>query len=147
MTQAPAGELKGFIQTVSGLIEPQALGCTLMHEHLLIDVAPPSLNASADPAALQPVRACDCFKLTWGQKTLIENYHLTDPRITDRRWIRRRCGPAAVGALNSYVFSPSGAVKSLGTVLLGSGCLAATAYYTLRRPLARQLEGDSRGER
>ncbi|MCI4644001.1 MAG: hypothetical protein MRY64_04380 [Hyphomonadaceae bacterium] len=36
-----AEDLKGKIQTVTGLIAPDALGPTLMHEHLLCDIRPP----------------------------------------------------------------------------------------------------------
>ncbi|RKX77615.1 MAG: aryldialkylphosphatase [Spirochaetes bacterium] len=34
-------ELRGKIQTVRGLIDPEDLGYTLMHEHILCDVTPP----------------------------------------------------------------------------------------------------------
>jgi len=36
---------KGQIQTVSGPIAPQALGPTLMHEHIFLDIVPPELAA------------------------------------------------------------------------------------------------------
>ena len=39
------GELRGTVQTVSGLIAPEALGATLMHEHVLCDITPPSVAA------------------------------------------------------------------------------------------------------
>ncbi|WP_022728304.1 phosphotriesterase family protein [Fodinicurvata sediminis] len=35
-------DLKGKIQTVTGLIEPEALGQTLMHEHVLCDIRSPA---------------------------------------------------------------------------------------------------------
>jgi phosphotriesterase-related protein len=41
-------ELKGKIQTVLGLIEPQALGRTLMHEHVLCDIRPPGTRSDND---------------------------------------------------------------------------------------------------
>jgi phosphotriesterase-related protein len=41
-------ELRGRIQTVLGLIEPAALGRTLMHEHVLCDIRPPSTRADTD---------------------------------------------------------------------------------------------------
>ena len=52
-------DLKGKIQTVLGPIAPEALGPTLMHEHLLCDVTPPRLAAMNVP---------------WPEITL-ENYH------------------------------------------------------------------------
>ena len=39
--------LKGKIQTVTGLIEPESLGPTLMHEHILWDVTRPEVSADA----------------------------------------------------------------------------------------------------
>lgn len=38
-------DLRGKVQTVLGLIEPDALGATLMHEHVLCDITPPDLRA------------------------------------------------------------------------------------------------------
>jgi len=38
--------MKGKIQTVLGLINPDELGPTLIHEHILCDVTPPGLGAS-----------------------------------------------------------------------------------------------------
>lgn len=34
---------KGFVQTVSGLVRPDELGPTMMHEHVLCDLTPPAL--------------------------------------------------------------------------------------------------------
>ena len=47
--------LQGKVQTVRGPIAPEALGPTLMHEHLVCDIRPPSL------------KTCDC---DWGPITL-----------------------------------------------------------------------------
>lgn len=41
-------ELAGKIQTVLGLIEPGALGRTLMHEHVLCDIRPPGTRSDND---------------------------------------------------------------------------------------------------
>jgi phosphotriesterase-related protein len=40
--------LSGKIQTVLGLIEPDALGRTLMHEHVLCDIRPPATRTDND---------------------------------------------------------------------------------------------------
>jgi phosphotriesterase-related protein len=42
------GQLKGKIQTVLGPIEPEALGRTLMHEHVLCDIRPPATRTDND---------------------------------------------------------------------------------------------------
>ena len=41
-------ELKGKIQTVLGPIAPEALGRTLMHEHVLSDIRPPGTRSDND---------------------------------------------------------------------------------------------------
>jgi phosphotriesterase-related protein len=41
-------ELAGKIQTVLGLIEPDQLGRTLMHEHVLCDIRPPATRTEND---------------------------------------------------------------------------------------------------
>ena len=41
-------ELKGKIQTVLGPIAPEALGRTLMHEHVLCDIRPPGTRSDND---------------------------------------------------------------------------------------------------
>ena len=46
---------KGKIQTVCGLIEPEDLGPTLMHEHILWDVTRPEVQAAAEAAGIPPV--------------------------------------------------------------------------------------------
>ena len=48
MTSVESNERRGKIQTVSGLIEPAALGATLMHEHLLWDVRAPQWREYPD---------------------------------------------------------------------------------------------------
>ena len=40
--------LKGKIQTVLGPIAPEALGRTLMHEHVLCDIRPPATRGDND---------------------------------------------------------------------------------------------------
>jgi phosphotriesterase-related protein len=37
--------LRGRAQTVLGPVAPEALGPTLMHEHILVDIRPPSKRA------------------------------------------------------------------------------------------------------
>jgi len=41
--------LRGKIQTVEGLIDPEHLGPTLMHEHVLADLTPPALASRGGP--------------------------------------------------------------------------------------------------
>jgi phosphotriesterase-related protein len=71
---------KGEIQTVTGIIKPEQLGKTLMHEHLLIDLNSPQTRSSIpnyDTTDL-PVRPCECFKLNWGQSANPGNFRLNN---------------------------------------------------------------------
>ena len=45
---SPSHKFRGRIQTVRGLIEPEQLGPTLIHEHVLCDLTPPSLANSEE---------------------------------------------------------------------------------------------------
>jgi phosphotriesterase-related protein len=49
MTRIDRDSLRGKVQTVGGVIAPEALAATLMHEHVLCDITPPSLAALNDP--------------------------------------------------------------------------------------------------
>lgn len=72
---ADATTRKGRVQTVLGLIEPQALGQTLMHEHLLIDLVPPHLAQEADRDTTE-IDLCNCWKINYGQLRALKNYRL-----------------------------------------------------------------------
>jgi phosphotriesterase-related protein len=49
MTAIDRESLRGKVQTVRGIVAPEALAATLMHEHVLCDITPPSLAALNDP--------------------------------------------------------------------------------------------------
>jgi len=82
MSGLPFAE-NGYIQTVTGPITPAELGPTLMHEHLLINLAPPAMReeAHASGGHSDKVDVCDCFKLNWGQKVLYSNYVLEEDEV------------------------------------------------------------------
>ena len=42
-------QLQGKIQTVEGFIEPETLGPTLMHEHVLCDLTPRGMESEGVP--------------------------------------------------------------------------------------------------
>jgi phosphotriesterase-related protein len=72
--------LRGRVQTVTGLLAPAALGQTLMHEHLLINLNPPRLRADTPPDEpdLDP---CDCFAIRWGTTFSPRNFRLDDTAL------------------------------------------------------------------
>lgn len=57
--------LRGKVQTVRGLIEPDALGPTLMHEHLLCDLVPPRNNVDDGPDSAITLETA--FEINYGR--------------------------------------------------------------------------------
>lgn len=66
--------LKGMAQTVLGPVRPDALGPTLMHEHLLWDIRPPVV--AADPDQGPEITLCNCWKINYGQIKAPRNLQL-----------------------------------------------------------------------
>lgn len=62
-------ELRGKVQTVTGLIAPAEVGPALMHEHLVIDLHSPGLQARfrAEDVTDEEIDLCNCFKARYGQ--------------------------------------------------------------------------------
>lgn len=81
--------LRGKVQTVNGLIDPGALGRTMMHEHLIIDLNPPRLRA--EPVGPQDtLDPCDCFAVRWGSKYSRKNFQLDDRKLAASELARFR---------------------------------------------------------
>lgn len=66
--------LRGQAQTVLGLIDPAALGPTLMHEHLIWDIRTPAMVV--DPDQGPEISLCNCFRLNYGRKKSPNNLML-----------------------------------------------------------------------
>lgn len=75
MSVSPA-DLKGTIQTVTGLIRPEDLGPTLMHEHLMINLNPPDRRDGAEDEP--DITPCTCSMIAYGQVPSRRNYLLDD---------------------------------------------------------------------
>jgi phosphotriesterase-related protein len=68
--------LRGRVQTVLGAIAPEALGRTLMHEHLLVDIRPPSRRGAEH---LGPeIRLDTTWAINYGTLPAARNYLLDD---------------------------------------------------------------------
>ena len=79
MTTVDRATLRGRVQTVRGLIDPAALGPTLMHEHLLVDIRPP---ARREPTHLGPeIRLDTGWAINYGTMHAARNYLLDDTAI------------------------------------------------------------------
>lgn len=74
---------RGMVQTVSGLIHPDELGPTLMHEHLIIDLNPPEVREKTPDyeTSEPPIPTCDCFKLNWGQRVSTTNFRVHEQPV------------------------------------------------------------------
>jgi phosphotriesterase-related protein len=68
--------LRGRVQTVLGAVAPVALGPTLMHEHLLVDIRPPSRRGAEH---LGPeIRLDTTWAINYGTLPAARNYLLED---------------------------------------------------------------------
>ena len=74
MSRFDRDRLRGRAQTVLGLVEPEALGPTLMHEHLLCDITPPALAAKNDPGP--EITLESVWKINYGQVISARKYKL-----------------------------------------------------------------------
>ena len=67
-------DLRGKVQTVTGTIAPDALGRTLMHEHVLCDITPPPLAATNDPGP--EITLENVWAINYGQLQSARKYKL-----------------------------------------------------------------------
>jgi phosphotriesterase-related protein len=79
VSRASRADLKGKVQTVTGLIDPADVGPALMHEHLFIDLNPPRFAAEAVDD--DEITLCNCFKVRYGQQPSRLNYRLNERAI------------------------------------------------------------------
>lgn len=95
MTRLTRSDLKGKAQTVRGLIEPEALGATLMHEHLLWDIRTPAMRA--DPDQGPELCLCNYFHVNYGTKKSPSNLVFVDHGLaTDEVARMRRAGGRSI---------------------------------------------------
>ena len=79
MAQKSREEMRGFAQTVQGLVDPLKLGATLMHEHLLWDIRSPTMRAESDQGP--QINLCNCYAINYGRTKAFNNYRLSDESI------------------------------------------------------------------
>ncbi|MBM3271579.1 MAG: aryldialkylphosphatase [Candidatus Sericytochromatia bacterium] len=66
--------LRGKAQTVLGIVDPAALGPTLMHEHLIWDIRTPAMVAEGDDGP--EITLCNCFRMNYGRRKVPGNLRL-----------------------------------------------------------------------
>ncbi|MDO9498473.1 phosphotriesterase [Falsiroseomonas sp.] len=61
--------MAGYVQTVLGAVPPESLGPTLMHEHVLCDITPPSLRqaTASRPELVQPITLSSRYDIDYGR--------------------------------------------------------------------------------
>lgn len=69
----------GRIRTVLGDIAPEALGATLMHEHILCDITPPALRGRHDLDT--PITMANRYDVDYGRRPHIGKTKLLDREI------------------------------------------------------------------
>ncbi|MEC7303565.1 MAG: aryldialkylphosphatase, partial [Pseudomonadota bacterium] len=80
MTRLTRSDLIGKAQTVLGLIDPEDLGPTLMHEHLLWDIRTPKTQANPDQGP--EIDLCNCWHINYGSRGKVpRNLVLFDRKI------------------------------------------------------------------
>ena len=80
MTRLTRSDLIGKAQTVRGLIDPEDLGPTLMHEHLLWDIRTPKMQANPDQGP--EIDLCNCWHINYGSRGKVpRNLVLFDRKI------------------------------------------------------------------
>ncbi|MCC7046749.1 MAG: aryldialkylphosphatase [Alphaproteobacteria bacterium] len=138
---------KGCIQTVLGPIAPEALGPTLMHEHLLWDIAPPSLAARNDPG---PEITLETFwKYHYGEISFPRNYRLHDVAVAiDEVGRMRADGGRAIVELSCGGLKPDPrglqAVAEATGVTIVMGCGYYVEEYQDPRNRERSVEDFAR---
>jgi len=83
--------LEGKVQTVLGLIEPDSLGITLMHEHLLADLSVFFIEpeeASAREIAHQPLSLENLYFVRYRANDNLDNLKLTDESLAIKEAMR-----------------------------------------------------------
>jgi phosphotriesterase-related protein len=120
--------LRGKIQTVTGLIEPRALGATLMHEHVFCDLRTPALTGERDQGV--PITLENLHDVSYGRKKHPGKYVLDrlDLATSEVAELRRAGGRSLVELTCGGIKpNPAGlrAVASATGVQIVMGC----GYY------------------
>jgi len=74
MIRLDRAALRGKAQTVLGPVPPEALGATLMHEHVLCDITPPPLAAKNDPGP--EITLSNTWAINYGEIPSARKYRL-----------------------------------------------------------------------
>ena len=104
---AATGERHGRIQTVCGLIDPEVLGPTLMHEHILWDVTRPEVRARCGPGDEVEIRLDTVWEINRRSILDFGNQHNHDHGVALAELTRlKESGGSAVVDLSNFGLEP-----------------------------------------
>ncbi|MGS4947928.1 phosphotriesterase family protein [Meridianimarinicoccus sp. RP-17] len=115
-------------QTVLGPIRPEALGVTMMHEHVLCDVTPPALAASAQERVTVTLENVHNIRFHWTRH--YGNHILDDEDLISRELgDYRAAGGGTVIDLTIRGIGPNPAGLARIARSSGANIVAGTGYY------------------
>ena len=79
MTAVTRDDLRGRCQTVLGVCEPEKLGATLLHEHVLCDIRPPDWR-QLEPYGRE-IRLCEHWPINYGEVAAPGNLQLDEVEL------------------------------------------------------------------
>ena len=98
--------LRGRVQTVCGGIDPDSLGPTLMHEHLVCDIRPPSLKTCG--CDWGPVTLENVWAINYGEIEHAPSYVLDMPEVmVEEVKAMREAGGSAIVELSNGGLCPA----------------------------------------
>lgn len=122
------GTARGFVQTVAGPIAPEALGPTLMHEHLLCDITPPDLVVQGE--AEVPITLENCWEIRHHWCRHRGNNRLTDIAVAVDELARlKRAGGGALVEVTTQGIKPDPLGLRRISELSGVTVVAGCGYY------------------
>jgi phosphotriesterase-related protein len=121
-------QLRGKVQTVLGLIEPDALGPTLMHEHLCSDTRPPRMRPEKEP----PFAVCleEFFDIVYGRTQQLAKYrlHVPDATIADLAAMKQAGGCSIVDVTSGGIMPDPVALEGISRAT-GVNVIMGCGYY------------------
>jgi phosphotriesterase-related protein len=106
MSRLTRSDLRGSVQTVLGLIEPSSLGNTLLHEHILCDIRPPSWHALGDYG--RELTLANHWPINYGEVVAPGNLQLDERAVAiDEIGMMKRDGGNAIVDLSCGGLDPN----------------------------------------
>jgi len=128
MQSISRGDLRGKAQTVLGLVDPQTLGPTLMHEHLIWDIRTSEMTAAPDQGP--DVCLCNCFRMNYG-RWKVPNNLVSRCRETATREVQEmmRAGGRTMVELSSGGLKPDPNALAEIAVSTGANIVMGCGHY------------------